>query len=794
MAACTCENWTLKDLALALKDMHKENKVIVVPMFQRGKRWKKNQEEVFIDSLEKSYPVGTMLFYRTVEGTKEIYTLIDGLQRGNTIKKYMASPTQFFSKQNIPTDMINTIYEVLGYIGDEVKIKERILEIMTTHIQKLDSLRGVQYYPIANDIVKELDISKNKPVDKIIAVIEPFMRGLQDMFDKISNMVIPVIVYSGSEDTLPEIFERINSRGTPLSTYEVYAASWPINKKFKVENTAIVDRVLRKYDYLADDDFNILGYDREDMRKNRMLNAFEYVFGIGKFLNDKYEFLRFENSLKDDEINTMGFELLNACINDSNDKIKVLYAELLKLDINLFEIRLIEAIEFVGKIIAKITNFKGNMRKQKEILHSKYQILSMVSTTFKTMYALQDMKTYKQSWEKDKIRLKDNMIHHYINDILRDEWSNGGTSKIHRVAKPNKYLSQIPKKVWESTLNAYFEQNNMRQEVKNIAHPKKEDRVFLNCIYLPVFSALDQLSLDKFDIEHIATKESMRGLIAQTKSNGLPISSIANLCYLPEKVNRCKGEKTFYQDVNYQKYINLNEVERKYSFTKEEELEWLSLPYNENDREALKEYYMGFLTKRFKRQKEMFYTSMGIVDEEDNDNEKEECAIEENDCALTGSVIISPMQSYEKVTERNTPSNFHKECVEIINEKLSTKLVKKSRSVYISEDEKIGIAISVSKKYTQGDRPKYWFAYRTIYSEKTENCTKRYIAYACENEENILLLPIDLIEENKHKLNHTEKEGKIHWHIVIFKNDDGTFVWQHSNPTLTEIDVTKYIV
>lgn len=47
--------------------MHKDNKRIVVPMFQRGKRWKKAQEQKFIDSLIKGYPVGTMLFYETYE-------------------------------------------------------------------------------------------------------------------------------------------------------------------------------------------------------------------------------------------------------------------------------------------------------------------------------------------------------------------------------------------------------------------------------------------------------------------------------------------------------------------------------------------------------------------------------------------------------------------------------------------------------------------------------------------------------------------------------------------------------
>ena len=88
MAGCTCENWTLQDLSSALQDMHKDNKRIVVPMFQRGKRWSRTQEQVFIDSLIKGYPVGTMLFYETFEDNKRTYILVDGLQRGNSIKKW----------------------------------------------------------------------------------------------------------------------------------------------------------------------------------------------------------------------------------------------------------------------------------------------------------------------------------------------------------------------------------------------------------------------------------------------------------------------------------------------------------------------------------------------------------------------------------------------------------------------------------------------------------------------------------------------------------------------------------
>ena len=612
MATCKYEPWSLKDLATALNNMHIDRKQIVVPMFQRGKRWKPEQENAFIDSLLKGYPVGTMLFYRTVEENKEIYTLVDGLQRGNTIKKFMASPTKYFKSENIPTELADNIFNILGLKGQELKIKNGISDIIVNSIHSWSTYIDMQYYPIAKEITGVYPTSNNSAIDEIIEVLQPFLDKHKSSYEKIANTTIPVIVYSGDEDTLPDIFDRINSKGTPLSTYEVFAASWPINNKFRVNNSEVIDMVLRKYDTLADDNFSLAGYDRDELRKSQKLNAFEYLFGLSRFLNDKYSFLKFDKTSEDDVINPMAFELVNACLNDTNDTIKTLYNNILTLDINQFEEKLIDTIEFVGSIIKPITRFKGNKRGSDKILHSKYQLLSMISTTFKEKYDVNNNCLVRSNWKESRNLLRKNMPQHYVCDIVESEWNDGGTSKIHKVAKPNKYLTPITILRWETVLNSYFEQSNARQESKKIANPSKEDIVILNCIYLPLFTAMDQLSLDNFDIEHIAPKDQLKQKINNCRGLGLPISSIANLCYLPQTVNRSKRDKTFYQDKSYLIHINLSEIENKYSFTKEQDMEWLDLQYLVGDFEVLKDDYLSFLKRRFKKQKEMFFKSFRL--------------------------------------------------------------------------------------------------------------------------------------------------------------------------------------
>lgn len=202
----------------------------------------------------------------------------------------------------------------------------------------------------------------------------------------------------------------------------------------------------------------------------------------------------------------------------------------------------------------------------------------------------------------------------------------------------------------------------------------------------------------------------MKKLITKSNGNGLPISSVANLCYLPEKINRSKKEKTFYQDDTYKKHINLKDIEDKYSFTTQTDLEWTDMDYGAGDFEVLKDFYFTFLAIRFKRKKEMFYKSMNIHITKDDLDEAER---------IHEEPTIS-QKSSKKTKNENTiekPASFHDDCIAYLNNSLKMNLVKRKRSLYSSEDNTLGIIVSVSKQYAQGDKEKYWFAYRSSTAE-----------------------------------------------------------------------------
>jgi len=609
MAKCTPELWSLKEIYESLSKGYNGEKKIVIPMFQRGKRWSSKQQESFIESLKKSYPIGTLLFYKTTKNDQQIYTLIDGLQRGTAIKKYLSNPTHFFKIEQIPTNVLDSIYKLVGVSEAD---SEDVDDVILGYVHQLSSFDSFEIAELFTEIADKYPAIAVK-LKEFTALVKPVFQAIKDEYTALSSSQIPAIVYSGEEETLPDIFTLMNSEGTPLTDYEIYAASWP-SKKFTVSNEAIVEYVLKKYDCLNDDGYEVHGYDRDAIRKSKKLSSFEYVFGLSKFIASNYSILGFNNNLSDDETNPIAFQLINACFNSSHSQIKEVYSIILNYSDRIDELEscLLKAIEFIAGVINPIIRFKGNTRNGTKILHSQFQILSLISFAFREMFDA-DLQE-KDSWKSTSALLKDNVWKYYVYDILVKYWSDGGTNKIHTSNNEKRYLVPLTRGMFSTAFDNHVEYCNNLEEMKLVRNPNEKDYVILNTIYLNRFTAMDQLSLDAFDVEHIATKSQMKALIKKCKGTGLPISHIANICYLPEGINRTKRHLNFYQDTGYLSKANcsLKEIEDKYSFTDMRMLEWMDLDYIEGDFVALKEYYFEYIENRCKVVKEKFIVALGF--------------------------------------------------------------------------------------------------------------------------------------------------------------------------------------
>ena len=114
--------------------------------------------------------------------------------------------------------------------------------------------------------------------------------------------------------------------------------------------------------------------------------------------------------------------------------------------------------------------------------------------------------------------------------------------------------------------------------------------------------------------------DQTKKFIKVTNGEGLPISHIANLCYLPEFENRSKGSKNFYQDTNYlsKAGTTIETIEEKYSFTSKPDLEFMDLEYQDGDFDILRLYYVDeFLANRNKIVRKKFLESLGFENAEE---------------------------------------------------------------------------------------------------------------------------------------------------------------------------------
>jgi hypothetical protein len=136
-------------------------------------------------------------------------------------------------------------------------------------------------------------------------------------------------------------------------------------------------------------------------------------------------------------------------------------------------------------------------------------------------------------------------------------------------------------------------------------------------------------------------------------------------------------------------------------------------------------------------------------------------------------------------------------CVEIAINDENLVCIRKNR-IFKTADNKKGYSVISSKMYMQGDKEKYWFGYRDKRFEGIDNCEEQYMILGCRNQKlTVIKFPRTFVEQNLDMLNTSidSATGEVtHYHIVIFKNQDGKMSMLLSKPVLREIDVTEYVV
>ena len=153
-------------------NLYNDNEIDIHPEFQRFYRWSSNQKTRFIESILLGIPIPPIFVSQSEKG---IWDVVDGLQR------------------------LSTIYEFVGILHDEDGKKLPLL-----------ILEGTKYLPSLKGKVWEDRKNPSRSLDQ-----------MQRLSIKRTKLHVNIILRESDEKAKYELFQRLNTGGSPLSEQEV---------------------------------------------------------------------------------------------------------------------------------------------------------------------------------------------------------------------------------------------------------------------------------------------------------------------------------------------------------------------------------------------------------------------------------------------------------------------------------------------------------------------------------------------------------------------------------------------
>lgn len=206
-----------------------------VPAFQRGFVWTPEKAALLMDSIYRGYPVGSVLVWETKEVLESeralggidlpspednypIFYILDGQQR---ITSLFAS----FQDDLAPspsTDWVPIYFDASTDLGEEANRFAALLE------QEVDPRRHIRLTSL---------LKSSRLVKDIIPIAEEYRDQVNTAADRFNAFSLPLIKLAATTPSadVALVFERINSTGVPLDTYQLLTA-WTWKRDFDLRD------------------------------------------------------------------------------------------------------------------------------------------------------------------------------------------------------------------------------------------------------------------------------------------------------------------------------------------------------------------------------------------------------------------------------------------------------------------------------------------------------------------------------------------------------------------------------
>ncbi len=558
------EKWTLKEISSFLdRNSEGTSYYLQVPKFQRKMVWPDDKITKLVDSIYRGYPIGSLLVYQTdaIENNKIVLQLVDGLQRSTSIAKFLKSPLKYAPIKDFVPDHVLERCAVLAFGKSDEQTRQTVFTSIKSWFHGVTELvMGAQYN--SNNLAKAIVGDDDDALMRIVMwnietkEIDVLLGNVLHEISNVINYEVPLNIYQGPIENVPTIFERVNSQGTPLSKYEILAASW-ITTDLWVTNLDVVSAIRANYSArIANREYEIEGFDENGEVEPGTYNLYEYLFGLGKVLSNQCPTI-FPSSGHADEISPIAFQIFTLAYQLPVAKMGQLDKYLRKnsagtLEIEAAERAILEAANKAEEVLHPFFSFKLNSSEAGVSGIKQNQAISLVTSYIANVFDSEFDR--KANHAEISTKLGKNIPSHFLIDLLRDKWSGSGDSTLFErtwsreededgnvsISPSPYYLTPASRSNLIEAFEAWHSEQLDKKQKERVAYPK-DFKPVLKFLYAPIVSHFHAKSLE-FDLEHIYPIAYLKKIIKADNLEGLAMGAIGNLMLLPEKINRIKKE------------------------------------------------------------------------------------------------------------------------------------------------------------------------------------------------------------------------------------------------------------
>lgn len=537
---------------------------IKVPTYQRPVVWTTTERNSFISSLHQGFPFGSLLLYKYPDDRDGRYTLIDGQQRYTTMRDYINRPFEYFPIGEY--DFVKNLLEIT-HVTDQSIAAQSDLSVKYQHIvEKMlkdhsASSSPLKPYYLRNEIFAIYPAAKEieDAADNLLTLQQDIIDEFDSYLD-LDSIVIPCIIYRGSEGNLPEVFARVNLGGRKLTKYQVFKAQW---NRYHVclesgeQPNALLEDVVQRYQDLTDDrgGLEIEDFDANEMRESRKITLPEFCHALGQeILRTSYAVWPKSTLDQDDAVDTIGYNSLAIVFGIKPQKINTLAERYFNSELENSPERITKMIKSVlGEYSHINQQFARYLRKpgpsgqggtpaafENAKAMSQHQFLSFFAALWRIRYGFQEKPTFEPlpHCKTDHERTLKNLFGSYLIDYLGNQWKGSGDSRLASYIEGTRnYLSGVTRESVHSALSDWWNQEKSAPSI-NIDTASK--------VLLTVCANANpqQYKDQSYDFEHIIARKWLNekdGAIPRYKALSLPGGRLGNVMFLSSSHNRHKG-------------------------------------------------------------------------------------------------------------------------------------------------------------------------------------------------------------------------------------------------------------